>query len=61
MKKPSPDKNYTTGEELVAYKKAAQVAYEYAKEKALNESSPDNSPMEDKEDSMFSRSNNKDG
>jgi hypothetical protein len=62
VKKPSPDKNYTTGGELDAYKKAAQVAYDYAKEKALNESSSENFPMKDKdEDSMFSRSNNKDG
>ena len=61
MKKPSPAENYTTGGELDAYKKAAQVAYDYAKEKALNESSPDNFPVEDKEDSTFSRSDNKDG
>jgi|TARA_X000001388_G_scaffold51875_1_gene37624 hypothetical protein len=62
VKKPSPAENYTTGGELDAYKKAAQVAYDYAKEKALNESSSDNFPMEDKdEDSTFFRSNNKDG
>jgi len=60
VKKPSSAENYTTGGELDAYKKAAQVAYDYAKEKALNESSTEEFPMEEKEkDSNYSRSNNK--
>ena len=59
MKKRSSAENYTTGGELDVYKKAAQVAYDYAKEKALNESSTEEFPME--EDSNYSRSNDKDG